>query len=664
VSDRPQESPTSQLARLPVGTGNNGSPQASGQSHSTALSDGPITGQTGEPGQTRQTGEPGDLRGSKRLRPLLGLKVYIVRYPRMVAAALLALTVSALVMLVLPLAVRRMIDVGFVGADGTFINQYFLALVAIGLVLAVASASRFYAVNWLGERVVTDLRADVFRHLLALGPSFHETQRTGELMSRLTADTTMLKSASGSSLSQALRNTIMLSGALVMMIITSPQLTLLVLVALAGVVLPLIAAGRSVRARARGAQDSLAEASGYAAENLGAIRTLQASTSEAIVAARFDAAVRRAFDAARARLAARAILTAATIFLIVTSIVGVLWFGASGVVSGTMTGGRLGQFVLYALFAGGAMAELSEVWGELSQAAGAAERLAEILAIKPDITAPADPVPLPEPALGTIQFDTVHFAYPTRAERAALHGISFEVRRGETVALVGPSGAGKSTVLSLILRFYDAQSGSVRVDGVAVTDADPIALRGRMALVPQDVAVFADTIAENIRYGLPDAPLEAVIRAARLAHADDFITALPNGYDSQLGERGVTLSGGQRQRIALARAILRDAPILLLDEATSALDAESEAAVQLALETVMRGRTTLVIAHRLATVQRADRIIVLDDGHIVEEGTHASLVAKGGLYARLAELQFLSASLDPATPASERAARAPRQGTL
>jgi ATP-binding cassette subfamily B protein len=563
-----------------------------------------------------------------------------MRYPRMLGGAFIALVASAVAMLAVPVAVRRMIDFGFSGANSSFINQTFIALIAIGGLLALASASRFFLVNWLGERVVADLRADVFAHLLRLGPGFHETMRTGEVMSRLTADTTQLKAASGSALSQALRNIIMLGGALVMMFITSPLLSGLTLFAIPAIVLPLMGAGRSVQAKSRSAQDTLADASAYAAENLSAVRTVQATTSEPTVAGRFGDGVERAFEAARSRLRARAALTAITIFVIVGSVVSVLWFGATKVVAGEMSGGTLSQFILYALFAGGAMAELSEVWGELSQAAGAAERLSELLAIAPEIKAPAFPVDLPSPPKGTIQFDNVTFKYPARPEISAIENLSFAVARGETVAVVGPSGAGKSTLLSLLLRFYDPQQGLVLVDGVAVDEVDPRALRQRIALVPQDVALFADSVAENIRYGRPDASDTAVEAAAKAAQADEFIRALPKGYQTPIGERGVTLSGGQRQRIAIARAILRDSPILLLDEATSALDAENEVAVQRALEAVMRDRTTLVIAHRLATVQKADRIIVMEHGRIVEQGTHASLVAKRGLYARLADLQF------------------------
>jgi ATP-binding cassette, subfamily B, bacterial len=576
----------------------------------------------------------------RSLRPLKTILPYIQRYPVMVALAGLAMVVSAIAMLIVPTAVRRMIDLGFGGRDGGFINQYFMMMILIGLVIAIASSSRFYLVNWLGERVVSDVRTDVFRHLSTLGPAFFEKNHSGEMMSRLTADTTLIKSASGSSISQAVRNAIMLVGALAMMFYTSQRLSLMVLGIIPLIVLPLMGYGKVVRRLSRNAQDELANASAYAAENLGAVRTMQAFGNEGHVVGRFSGAVERAFDAASVRLKARAGLTAVSFFLIVSSIVGVLWYGASMVVAGTMTGGVLSQFVLYAVFAGGALAELSEVWGEVSQAAGAAERLTELLAVVPEIQSPPNPVALPTPAKGEIVFDAVRFAYPSRPDTNALDGVSFKVAPGETVAIVGPSGAGKSTILNLILRFYDTSAGSVRLDGVAVGAADVAALRSRMALVPQEVALFADTVSENIRYGTPDASDAAVEAAAKKAQADIFIRALPNGYATALGERGVTLSGGQRQRIALARAILRDSPVLLLDEATSALDAENEVLVQKALDGVMQGRTTIVIAHRLATIQKADRILVLDKGRIVETGTHASLLRTGGLYSRLAELQF------------------------
>lgn len=587
-----------------------------------------------------QTEQDGEATRRRSLKPLLGLKPYLRRYKLFLVLACVALVISALATLSVPLAVRRMIDHGFGGADGTLIGQYFAMLIIIGAVLAVASSARFYYVNWLGERVVSDLRADVFAHLTKLGPSFFDRSHSGEVMSRLTADTTQIKAAAGTALSQAARNTIMLIGALIMMMVTSFQLSLLVLVAIPAIVVPLVAYGRVVRRLSRKAQDSLAAASAYAAENLGAVKTMQAFGHETEVAGRYSQEVEASFEAARQRLVARAGLTALAILLVVVSVVGVLWFGASKVVSGELSGGTLGQFVLYAIFAGAALTALSEVWGEISQAAGAAERLTELLAVQPEINSPAQPTPLVTPARGDIAFEGVNFSYAEGGADATLRDISLSISAGENVALVGPSGAGKSTIFSLLLRFYDPSSGLIKVDGVDIKTASLTELRQRMALVPQDTALFADTVAANIRYGTPDATLEAVKRAAIAAQADEFIQALPGGYDAQLGERGVLLSGGQRQRIALARAFLKDAPILLLDEATSALDAESESAIQRALEGIMAGRTTLVIAHRLATVKKADRILVLDEGRIVETGRHRDLIEAGGLYSRLASLQF------------------------
>ncbi len=583
-----------------------------------------------------------EAKRRRSLKPLLALKPYILKYPGMLAAAAVALVVSAGVMLVVPMAVRRMIDHGF-GAGpggGQMIDTYFTMLIVIGLVLALASSARFYFVNWLGERVVADLRADVFAHLTKLGPAFFERTHSGEVMSRLTADTTQIKAAAGTALSQVLRNAIMLIGALVLMFVTSPRLSTLVLIAIPAIVLPLVGYGRVVRRLSRQAQDSLAEASAYASENLVAVRTMQAYTHEGVVSRRFGGAVEQAFESARRRLKARAGLTAMAIFLVVASVTGVLWFGASSVMSGEMSGGRLGQFVLYALFAAGAMAELSEVWGEMSSAAGAAERLTELMAEVPEIRSPEKPLAMPVPARGEVHLDDISFSYPSRPDASAVAGLQLKIARGQTVALVGPSGAGKSTIFNLLLRFFDPQSGRVLIDGLDVREVSLDELRSRIALVPQDTALFADTIAANIAYGTPGAARRDIEAAAVAAQADGFIRALPEGYDTRLGERGVTLSGGQRQRLAIARAILKDAPILLLDEATSALDAENEVLVQRALERVMENRTTLVIAHRLATVQKVDRIVVMEQGRIVEEGTHAELSKAGGLYSRLADLQF------------------------
>ena len=563
-----------------------------------------------------------------------------MRYRGRVLCALAALMVASAATLAVPLAVRRMIDLGFSRENAQFVDQYFAMMIVVGLVLAVASAARFYFVTWIGERVVADLRSAVFRHLLRLSLPFYEKVQTGEVLSRLTADTTQIKAAFGSSASVALRNLVLLLGAGVMMVVTSATLSGLVLLAIPFIVLPLVVFGRWVRRLSRDAQDSLAETSAFANENLTAISIVQAFGHEEHNSSRFANTVERAFDAARQRTLARALLTACIIFITVGSIVGILWYGAQDVLSGTMTGGELGQFVLYAAFAAGALGQLSEVWGEVQNAAGAAERLAELLDVEPEIKKPDQPVALPVPARGEVSFDAVNFVYPTRPDQTAIENISFTVKPGETIAIVGPSGAGKSTLFNLLLRFYDPTSGAISIDGVPVRSADPVEVRERIAYVPQDTVIFAATALENIQYGRLTAGREEVEAAARAALADSFISASPDGYDTWFGERGITLSGGQRQRVAVARALLRDAPILLLDEATSALDAESEATVQSALDGLMRDRTTLVIAHRLATVVNADRILVMDGGRIVAEGTHADLLSQDGLYARLAKLQF------------------------
>jgi len=579
-------------------------------------------------------------KARRGLNPLWRLVPYVLHYRGMALAALAFLLLATATTLALPLAVRRMIDHGFSAADSQLIANYFSMLIAIAGVLALASACRYYFVITLGERIVADLRRDVFAHVATLSPAFFDRSQSGEIVSRLAADTTQIKSAVGANASLALRNTLMGVGAVVMMVATSPKLAAVALAAIPLVVLPIVAFGRSVRRRARAAQDTLADATAYASEQIGAIRTLQAYTNETLVIGRFAAAAEAAFTAARLATRTRAVLTFFAIFAVFASVVGVLWIGSRDVLSGALSPGTLSQFLIYAVMGAGALGALSEVWGELNQAAGATERLAELLDETPAIAAPAKPLALPHPASGALAFERVSFAYPARPGQSALHEMSFAVRPGETVAIVGPSGAGKTTLFAMLLRYYDPQSGAVTVDGVDIARVDPTALRRRIAVVPQDPVIFAASAAENIGFGRPGASQAEIAAAAVAASADGFIAALADGYETSLGERGVTLSGGQRQRIAIARAILRDAPILLLDEATSALDAESETAVQAALERLMKGRTTLVIAHRLATVLKADRILVMEDGRIVEQGTHEALVKKKGLYARLAKLQF------------------------
>jgi ATP-binding cassette, subfamily B, bacterial len=576
----------------------------------------------------------------RSIKPLLGLIPFVMRYRARAIAALIALTVAAVATLAVPIAVRRMIDNGFDAHRVGLIDEYFGVMILVVAVLAGASAMRYYLVTSIGERVVADLRDAVFDRITILSAAFFDTAKSGELVSRLTADTTQIKATVGASVSIALRNLVLFFGSAAMMVVTSARLSAFVLGAIPVIVLPLVAFGRMVRKRSRTAQDTLADASAYAAELIGAVRTLQAFTNEGLARARFRDAVERAYGAALYSIRARAMLTAIIIFLAASSVVVVLWVGAQDVLAGRTTAGTLSQFVLFAVFAASALGQLSEVWGELSQASGSAERLSEILRIEPEIKAPANPLPLPSPPRGEVSFDAVRFAYPTRPQALVLDGVTFKVRAGEKLAIVGPSGAGKSTIFHLLLRFYDPAGGAIAFDGVRIADVDPRELRRRIALVPQDTAIFGASIADNIRFGQPDATMEEIARAAEQAAAAEFIARLPAGYETMLGERGVTLSGGQRQRIAIARAILRDAPLLLLDEATSSLDAESETLVQKALARLMQERTTLVIAHRLATVLSCDRILVMDQGHIVEEGTHDSLVAKGGLYARLARLQF------------------------
>lgn len=573
----------------------------------------------------------------KGLKPLASLLPYMKRYRGMVAAALFALVLSALTTLALPLAVRRIMDHGFENADGAMINNYFGMLFGLAIVLAVASAMRYYYVSAIGERVVADVRKDVFNHITTLSPAFFDINHSGELTSRLTADTTLIKSAFGSAASQALRNTLLCLGGVAMMVYTSPGLSGLALCAIPLIVFPLIAFGRSVRKRSRATQDTLAASSAFASETIGAARTIQAFNAESVATSKYGAAVESAYRDARSSISARSGLTGFAIAMVFGSVVAILWYGAHSVLNGTMSAGTLGQFVLYSVIAASALGQLSEVWGELSQAGGAAERLSELMQEVPAVRAPQTASVMPTPARGEAAFENVSFGYGTKE---ILRDLSFHVAPGETVAIVGPSGAGKSTIFSLLLRFYDPAFGRIVIDGTDIRTTSPQDLRSRIAIVPQDVTIFTTSIHDNIAFGLPTATREQVRAAAVAAQADNFISKLENGYDTQLGERGITLSGGQRQRIAIARAILRNAPILLLDEATSSLDAESETLVQKALDGLMQQRTTIVIAHRLSTVLKADRILVLEDGKLVEEGTHQSLINHGGLYAKLARLQF------------------------
>jgi ATP-binding cassette subfamily B protein len=578
---------------------------------------------------------------AKSLRPLRALLPYIRPYKGTLILAIAALLLASGAQLTLPVAIRYLIDGGLLADNPEHINKYFLGLFGVAMAFGLFSAFRFYLVTWLGERVVADLRSSVYQHVVTLDPTFFEVTKTGEVLSRLTTDTTLIQSISGAGMSIALRSSLNLVGAVAMLVVTSPRLAGMMLVLLPLVLVPIILIGRRVRTLSRASQDRVADTSGLAGETLNAIATVQAFTLEKLQSERFGEAVMAAFRIAVRRIRVRAFLTGMAILFIFGAITFVLWVGTHSVMANRMTGGELGQFLLYAIFAAAASAGLSEMWGEVQRAAGAMERLAELLAVTPAIVAPPEPKQFPEPGRGEISLCKVVFSYPSRPDTRAVDDFSLEVGSGETVAIVGPSGAGKSTLFQLLLRFYDPLSGAIRIDGVDIREVAPQVLRSCIGLVPQETVIFGATARENIGFGRPGAAPEAIEAAARAAQADAFIRELPEGYDTFLGERGTRLSGGQRQRIAIARALLKDPPILLLDEATSSLDAESERAVQEAMVTLMRGRTTLIIAHRLATVLKATRIVVMDRGKIVDIGRHDELVRRDPLYARLADLQFV-----------------------
>ena len=586
-----------------------------------------------------------DRATSKNLSSLRALWPFLLPYRGLMLAALIALVLTASISLVFPLAVRRVIDTFNVEQVG-LLDQYFGAAIAISALLALGTAVRYSLVTRLGERVVTDIRKAVFGRVIGMGPSFYETVLTGEVLSRITTDTTLILSVIGSSVSIALRNLLIFVGGLAMMLLTSAKLTGLVLLIVPAVIIPILTLGRRLRKLSKENQDWIASSSGNASEYLGAVQTVQAFTHEVLTRKSFDDVSEKSYVVARRRIIARAWMTAIVIFLVFTGVVGVLWIGANDVRTEQMTAGTLVQFLIYSIMVAGGVAALSEIWGELQRAAGATERLVELLSIEDSVQDPTAPQTLSKPVSGAITFDAVTFHYPQRPNAVALNNVAFQVAAGETVAIVGPSGAGKSTIMQMLLRFYDPEVGGITIDGVNLRDMARHDFRQHIALVPQDAAIFAVSALENIRFGRPEASDADVIAAAKAAAAHDFISALPDGYDTYVGERGVMLSGGQKQRIAIARAILRDAPILLLDEATSALDAESERLVQAAVENLSADRTTLVIAHRLATVKKADRILVMDQGKIVAQGTHDSLIAEQGLYARLAKLQF-TAGFDP-----------------
>ncbi|MFT6011100.1 MAG: ATP-binding cassette subfamily B protein [Candidatus Azotimanducaceae bacterium] len=576
----------------------------------------------------------------KSLRPLRMLGPFIAPYKGTLALALVALLVSSTALLAMPVAVRNVIDHGFSSADASNVDRYFFALLVFALVIGFFGAARAYFVNWLGERVVADLRDQVFRHVICMDPTFFEETRVGEVLSRLTADTTLIQSISGVGISIVLRSSIQFVGALILLAFTNLQLTGLLVVVLPAVIIPILLIGRWVRRLSKDTQDRVADASGHAEEILNAVEIVQAFTAEELEIKRFGGAVSTSFHTAIRRIQVRALLTTVATSGVFGALIFVLWVGAQSVLSGEMSAGQLGQFVLYAVFVGASAAALSEFWGEVQRASGAMERIAELLQIEPAIQTPDNPVLLPANCIGRVRFDNVSFSYPSRPDVLALKNFSLDIQAGEHVAFVGPSGAGKSTLFQLLLRFYNTGSGSILVDDIDIALADPADVRGRLGIVPQETTIFGASAAENIRFGRPGASLDDIKAAAEAASAYEFIENLPDGFDTFLGQKGARLSGGQRQRIAIARAVLRDPKILLLDEATSSLDAASERLVQHALDKLQKDRTTLVIAHRLATVIQADRIVVMDGGEIQDVGTHQALLGRNALYARMVELQF------------------------